>query len=80
MSVCPVDCGKTDDWIWMPFGVIGWLGSRIRQADKVEIALLEGTISCFIKVHNGLPFWCRLTQVVLERRPLNGCSSKKIKQ
>ena len=23
----------------------------------------------------GLPFWCRLTQVVLEKRPLNGCSS-----
>ena len=21
-----------------------------------------------------LPFWCRLTQVVLEKRPLNGCS------
>ena len=23
----------------------------------------------------GLPFWCRFTQVVLEKRPLNGCSS-----
>jgi len=22
-----------------------------------------------------LPFWYRLTQVVLEKRPLNGCSS-----
>jgi len=22
-----------------------------------------------------LPFWCRFTQVVLEKRPLNGCSS-----
>jgi len=21
------------------------------------------------------PIWCRLTQVVLEKRPLNGCSS-----
>jgi len=29
-------------------------------------------ISCFIKIQNGLPFWCRLTQVVLENRPLNG--------
>jgi len=27
-------------------------------------------ISCFIKIQNGLPFWCQLTQVVLERRPL----------
>ena len=24
---------------------------------------------------NGLPFWCRLTQVVLKKRPLNGCGS-----
>jgi len=23
-----------------------------------------------------LPFWYRLTQVVLEKRPLNGCSSR----
>jgi len=26
--------------------------------------------SCFIKIQNGLPFWCRLTRVVLEKRPL----------
>jgi len=26
-------------------------------------------------LQNGLPFWCRITQVVLEKRPLNGCSS-----
>jgi len=25
-------------------------------------------------MQNGLPFWCQLTQVVLEKRPLNGCS------
>jgi len=28
-------------------------------------------ISCFIKIQNGLPFWCQLTQVVLEKRPLH---------
>jgi len=32
------------------------------------------TISCFIKIQNSLPFWCRLTQVFLEKRPLNRCS------
>ena len=32
-------------------------------------------ISCFSKIQNGLPFWCRLAQVVLEKRLLNGCSS-----
>ena len=30
-------------------------------------------ISCFSKIQNGLPFWCRLIQVVLEKRPLNVC-------
>jgi len=24
------------------------------------------TISCFVKIQNGLPFWCHLTQVILE--------------
>ena len=33
------------------------------------------TISCCSKIQNGLPFWCRPTQVVLEKRPLNRCSS-----
>ena len=32
-------------------------------------------ISCSSKIQNGLPFWCRLIQVVLEKRQLNGCSS-----
>ena len=27
-----------------------------------------------------LLFWCRLTQVVLEKRPLNGCSSSSEQQ
>jgi len=29
-------------------------------------------VCCSSKIQNGLPFWCRLTQVVLDRRPLNG--------
>jgi len=32
-------------------------------------------ISCSCHIQNGLPFWCRLTQVVLEKGPLTGCSS-----
>ena len=31
-----------------------------------------------VKFENGLPFWCRLTQAVLEKRPLNGCSSSSM--
>jgi len=33
---------------------------------------------CFSKIQNGLPFWCRLTQIVLEKRPLNGCISSVV--
>jgi len=32
-------------------------------------------ISCCSKIQNGFAFWCRLTQVVLEKKPLNGYSS-----
>ena len=32
-------------------------------------------ISCSSKIQNGLPFWYWLTQVFLEKRLLNGCSS-----
>jgi len=32
-------------------------------------------ISCSSKIQIGLPFWCRLNEVVLEKRLLNGCSS-----
>jgi len=35
-------------------------------------------ISYSSKIQNGLPFWCRLTQVVLEKRPLNRCSSSVV--
>ena len=30
---------------------------------------------CFSKILNGLLFWCRLTQFVLEKRALNSCLS-----
>jgi len=35
-------------------------------------------ISCFIKIQNGLPFFCRLTQMVLKKRPLNGTAASEI--
>jgi len=35
-------------------------------------------ISCSSKIQSCLPFWCWLTQVVLEKRPLNACSSSSL--
>jgi len=34
---------------------------------------LPFTVSCFSKIQTGLPFWYRLTQVVPDKGPLNGC-------
>ena len=41
----------------------------------VQLMQLPPIISCFIKIQNGLSFCCRLTQVVLEKRPSTGYSS-----
>jgi len=38
-----------------------------------QLMLLPFTIICFSKIHIGLPFWYRLTRVVTEKGPLNGC-------
>jgi len=32
---------------------------------------LPPIILCISKIQNGSPFWCLLTQIVLEKRPLN---------
>jgi len=34
---------------------------------------LPVTVSCFSKIQMVLPFWYRLTRVVPEKGPLNGC-------
>jgi len=36
----------------------------------VQLMPLPPIISCFSKIQNGLPFWCRLTQVVLEKKAI----------
>ena len=47
-----------------------------RGADlhMVQLMPLPLTVSCSSKIQIGFAFWYRLTQVVLEKRPLNGCS------
>jgi len=34
-SICQVHCGKTADWIWMAFGMVGWLGPKMRHVIRV---------------------------------------------
>jgi len=33
----------------------------------VKLMPLPPHISCYSKIEHGLPFWCRLTQVLLEK-------------
>ena len=45
-------------------------GADLHMAQLMSLPL---TVSCFSKIQIGLPFWYRLTQVVLDKGPLNGC-------
>ena len=45
-------------------------GADMHIADLMPMLL---TVSCFSKIQMVLPFWYRITRVVLEKGPLNGC-------
>jgi len=45
-------------------------GADLHMAQLMPLPL---TVSCFSKIQIGLPFWYRLSRVVLEKGPLNGC-------
>jgi len=49
-------------------------GADLHMAQRVPLPL---TVSCSSKIQIGLPFWYRLTQVVPDRGPLNGCVCNK---
>ena len=58
-------------------GVLAWLSVW----SEVQTCIWPSWCHCYslslapVKSRLVLPFWYRLTQVVLEKRPLNGCSS-----
>ena len=64
--------------VWSP-GHCGIKGNEMadslsRQAlHMVQLMPLPPHHLCFSKIQNGLSFWYRPTQVVLEKRPLNDC-------
>ena len=49
-------------------------GSEVQPADATVIPKTPSSLASFIS-RLASRFWYRLTQVVLEKRPLNGCSS-----
>jgi len=47
-----------------------WWGADLYTAQLMPLPL---TASCFSKIQMVLPFWYRLTRVVPNKGPLNGC-------
>jgi len=45
-------------------------GADLHMAQQMPLPL---TVSCFSKIQIGFAFWYRLTWVVLDKGPLNGC-------
>ena len=45
-------------------------GADLHMAQLMPLLL---AVSCFSNILTGLPFWYRMTQVVPEKGPLNGC-------
>ena len=43
--------------------------------DLYMLQLIHRIDSCLIRIQLGLALWCQLTQIVLKKRPLNGCLS-----
>jgi len=63
---------------WWGAGVVICLerGADLPMAQLMPLPL---TVSCSSKIQIGfLPFWYRLTRVVLDKRPLNGCSRSQL--
>jgi len=62
--------------IW-PVKIVWWGAGIVVCLERGanDLYMVHPIISCFSKIQHGLPFWCRLIQVVREKRPLNRCSS-----
>jgi len=63
-------------FVWLLSGVVVAWSSVWSEVQMICISSIwcqcHPIISCCSKIQNGLPFCCWLTQVVLEKRPLNG--------
>jgi len=57
---------------WWGAGMVICLerGADLHMAQLMPLPL---TVSCSVKSRLVLPFWYRLTRVVLDKEPLNGC-------
>jgi len=63
-------CKKTTEWWDAGVVVCRGQGADLHMAQLMPLPL---AVSCSGKSRLVLPFWCRLTQVVPNKGPLNGC-------
>ena len=66
---------KTD---WWGTGIFVWIEVQMICIWS-SLCHCHPVISCSSKMQNDLPFWCRFTQVVLEKRPLKRYSSSSFR-
>jgi len=62
--------GRAYEWWGAGLVICMERGTDLHMAQLMPLPL---TVSCFSKIQIGLPFWYRLTLVVPEKGPLNGC-------
>jgi len=79
-------CKKLTDEVLVWLSGVGVVICLERDADcmhMVQLMLMHprtrSSLASF-KSRLVLPFWCQLTQVVREKRPLNWCSSSRFKK
>jgi len=59
-------------------GVLAWLSVWSEVQTCIWPSWCHSLSLAPVKSRLVLPFWYRLTQVVLEKRPLNGCSTRQL--
>ena len=68
-------CKKTAEWSGAGVVICLERGADLHMAQLMPLPL---TVSCFSKIQIVLPFWYRLTRVVLDKGPSNGCACVRV--
>ena len=63
-------CKNRVVWCWRGYLLERGADLQLHMAQLMPLPL---TVSCFSKIEIGFTFWYRLTWVVTEKGPLNGC-------
>ena len=81
-SVCPAHCGKTEDLIRMPFGIIGRTGQGMRQVCAVWGSVhgkgyFWGRILCASVTNGDFTAWCAASRRRTSTVHIYECTSRR---